>query len=105
MGVNGSPASAILFTSMPFTLDFDDDNPVGESEHGEELFPGDIVGKSIYTSFYDNNGFLNWFYGRFNENGQWDGNVVLNAFCGNGNLIAILEATYQNGVLVADELI
>lgn len=73
------------------------DSLIGTDEYGNELSFADVANKRIYTYFIDNNGILNWFYGIINENGHWDGEVILNAYNANGDLIAIFEATFDNG--------
>lgn len=42
----------------------------------------------------------NYFWGKFNENNHWDGNCVINVYCKNV-LIAILDATYNDGDLIS----
>ena len=78
---------------------------IGVNENGDALFFDDVIGRNIYTSYANNMGGLDWFYGSLNNNGRWDGDIVLNSYNASGTLVAILEATYNDGSRVGERYI
>lgn len=68
-------------------------------ETGEEYTAEQLVNERILLP-YMINGQENYFYGQFNENNQWDGNCIINTYS-NDQLVLIMEAEYDNGVLVS----
>lgn len=68
-------------------------------ETGEKYTAEQLVNERILLP-YMINGQENYFYGQFNENNQWDGNCIINTYS-NDKLVLIMEAEYDNGVLVS----
>ncbi len=57
----------------------------------------DFYNTPIITSYKENNNDV-YFYGRYNENGNWNGTCILNTYNGD-NLVSIFEGVYQDGNL------
>jgi len=72
-------------------------NIIGKDIDGKEYSLNDVIGKKVLLSYIEN-GQEVYFWGQFNEKGQWDGNCLLNVYTG-GNLVIITDALYDDGML------
>lgn len=57
----------------------------------------DFYNVPIITSYKDGDNDV-YFYGKYNENGNWNGTCILNAYNGD-NLVSVFEGVYSDGVL------
>lgn len=94
--VQESPEYACLLTRPMWQSN---DIIAEDVETGEKYTAEQLVNERILLPYMINNQ-ENYFYGQFNENNQWDGNCIINTYS-NDKLVLIMEAEYDNGVLVS----
>lgn len=79
-------------------LDLQDSYIVAKDWNGDTTYTvSDFYNVPIITSYNEGDNEV-YFYGRYNENGNWNGTCILNVYKGN-NLVSIFEGVYQNGAL------
>lgn len=92
------PTNDINSAFLADIKDIPEEEKIGTNLKNKE----DVTKKSIenqtFIMQYEENGFEVFFYGKYNEDGNWDGNCIINRYK-SGNLSSIMEATYINGDL------
>lgn len=59
----------------------------------------DLENENVILTYEENENDI-VFYGRYNENNHWDGKCLINSY-ENGKLVAVMEANYDNGKMLA----
>ena len=76
----------------------DDNEIIGKSLADNEEKTKDSMKGSQFILQYIEDGKEVYFYGKYNENGQWDGKCIINKY-DDSKLFSIMDAVYENGVL------
>lgn len=73
------------------------EDTVAVSNDGTEYSAGELVGKRVCLWYEGVNGEDCFFAGQYNENGQWDGDCLINVYR-DGKLFISMKDYYENGV-------
>ncbi len=65
----------------------------------EEYTYDELENENVILTYEENENNI-VFYGRYNENNHWDGKCLINSY-ENGKLVAVMEANYDNGKMLA----
>ncbi|MFG6368371.1 MAG: hypothetical protein K1W16_08080 [Lachnospiraceae bacterium] len=79
-------------------LELDDSHAFARDWNGSTVYGVDVFYNTPIITSYEDNGNEVYFYGRYNESGNWNGTCILNTYNGD-NLVSIFEGVYQNGNL------
>lgn len=78
---------------------FDNGEIIGTDANSNEGETKESLQNTTFIIKYQENGEDVFFYGKYNEYGQWDGECIINRYQGS-NLTFIMEAVYDSGKLV-----
>lgn len=78
--------------------ELEEETVIGQNrENGNNETKGSVENRAFITK-YTESGEDAFFYGQYNENGQWDGRCIINRYNGS-KLTFIMDAVYNNGEL------
>lgn len=78
--------------------ELEDETVIGRNrESGNDETKSSVENKAFITQYTENEEDV-FFYGQYNENGQWDGRCIINRYNGS-KLTFIMDAVYNNGEL------
>lgn len=78
--------------------ELEDETVIGRNrESGNDETKSSVENKAFITQYTENEEDV-FFYGQYDENGQWDGRCIINRYNGS-KLTFIMDAVYNNGIL------